>query len=153
MVENILNKAKEAVSNVTEKVINFKDNFIGDEQEEINDEFKEAGSSKVKEVIDSINESMGLITSAGYEFRGIGVALGINPSITLTFHYLRTVTDEERADLMEQAKDKKMVKLILKLLFKAGDFYKSIKMGDYGLDGVIISLGLAPGMSISFKKV
>jgi len=153
MVENILNKAKEAVSNVTEKVINFKDNFIGDEQEEINDEFKEAGSGKVKEVIDSINESMGLITSAGYEFRGIGVALGINPSITLTFHYLRTVTDEERADLMEQAKDKKMVKLILKLLFKAGDFYKSIKMGDYGLDGVIISLGLAPGMSISFKKV
>jgi len=54
---------------------------------------------------------------------------------------------------MEQAKDKKMVKLILKLLFKAGDFYKSIKMGDYGLDGVIISLGLAPGMSISFKKI
>jgi hypothetical protein len=153
MVENIINKAKEAVSSVTEKVINFKDNFIGEEQEEINDEFKEAGSGKVKEVIDSINDSMGLITSAGYEFRGIGVALGINPSITLTFHYLRTVTDEERADLMEQAKDKKMVKLILKLLFKAGDFYKSIKMGDYGLDGVIISLGLAPGMSISFKKI
>lgn len=156
MVENILDKAKEAakdaVANVTEKVISFKENFIGDEQAEIEEEFKDANSSKVKDVIDSINESMELITSSGYEFKGIGVALGLSPSITLSFHYLRTISDEAREELLEKAKDKRMVKLIVKLLFKAGDFYKSVKLGDYELDAVIISLGLAPGLNISFKK-
>jgi hypothetical protein len=54
--------------------------------------------------------------------------------------------------LLEEASDKKLIKLILKLLFKAGDFYKSIQLGDYILDVVNISLGLSPGMSVAFKK-
>jgi hypothetical protein len=156
MAENIFGKAKEAakgaVSNVTEKVINFKDNYLGEEQEEIAEDFKDAGSGKVKETIDSINDSIGLITSAGYEFKGMGVSLGLSPSISLSFHYLNSITDEERVSVLGQAEGKKMVKLILKLLFKAGDFYTSIKMGDYALDAVNISLGLSPGLSITFKK-
>ena len=55
--------------------------------------------------------------------------------------------------ILEQAKDKKTVKIILKMLFKAGDFYRSIKLGDYALDAVNMSLGLSLGMSLTFKKV
>ncbi|MDD5360903.1 MAG: hypothetical protein PHN88_02130 [Ignavibacteria bacterium] len=157
MTDNIFNKAKEAakgaVSNVTDKVISFKDNYLGDEQEEIAEDFKDAGSGKIKETVDSINGSIGLITSAGYEFKGMGVSLGLSPSISLSFHYLNSISDEERLSVMEQAEGNKMVKLILKLLFKAGDFYTSIKMGDYGLDAVNISLGLSPGLNITFKKI
>lgn len=157
MAENIFNKAKEAakdaVSNVSDKVINFKDNFIGEEENEIAEDFKEAGSNKVKEVIDSINESMALITSSGYEFKGISVALGLSPSIGLSFHYLRDISEDDKTSIIKQAEDKKLIKLILKLLFKAGDFYKSIKLGDYVLDAVNMSLGLSPGMSVTFKKV
>jgi hypothetical protein len=157
MADNIFNKAKEAakgaVNNVTDKVISFKDNYLSDEQEEIAEDFKDAGSGKVKETIDSINGSISLIRKAGYEFKGMGVSLGLSPSISLSFHYLNSITDDERTSVMEQAEGKKMVKLILKLLFKAGDFYTSIKMGDYGLDAVNISLGLSPGLSITFKKI
>lgn len=156
MAESIFDKAKgaamDAVSNVSDKIVSFKDNFIGDEQNEIAEDFKDASTNKVKEVLDSINESMALITSSGYEFKGIGVALGLSPSISLSFHYLRDVSDEDRQSILEKAADKKMIKMILKLLFKAGDFYKSIKLGDYVLDAVNMSLGLSPGMSITFKK-
>ena len=152
MAENIFEKAKSAVSNAKDKVISFKGNYLGEEQEEISEEFKDAESGKVKEVLDSINDSMSIITSAGYEFKGIGVSFGLVPSITLTFHYLKSITDEDRDKLMEQAQGKKLVKVILKLLYKAGDFYKSIKMGDYELDGVIVSLGISPGLNITFKK-
>jgi len=156
MAENIFNKAKEAaldaVSNVSDKIISFKDNFIGDEQNEIAEDFKDASTNKVKEVLDSVHESMALIVSSGYEFKGIGVALGLSPSISLSFHYVKDITEEDRNSILEQAAEKKMIKMILKLLFKAGDFYKAIKLGDYTLDAVNLSLGLSPGMNVTFKK-
>lgn len=157
MIDSILNKAKDAakdaVSNVSDKIVSFKDNIIGDEQNEIVDNFKEASNNKVKEVLDSINESMTLITSSGYEFKGIGVSLGLSPSISLSFHYLRDISVEAKNSILEQAEEKKMIKLIIKLLFKAGDYYKAIKLGNYALDVVNMSLGLSPGMSVTFKKI
>ncbi|MCE1166072.1 MAG: hypothetical protein LWX07_11800 [Bacteroidetes bacterium] len=151
-MKKILEKTKEAVSNVTEKVVSFKDNYIGDEQNEIIEDFKEAGSNKVKETLESINESIGIIKNAGYEFKGMGVSLGLSPSITLSFHYLNSISDEEKEDIFKQVEEKKMVKLVLKLLFKAGDFYKSINLGEHSLDAVNIALGLSPGISLTFKK-
>ncbi|MEI7484742.1 MAG: hypothetical protein WCK13_08525 [Ignavibacteriota bacterium] len=157
MIDSILNKAKDAakgaVSNVSDKLVSFKDNIIGDEQNEIAENFKESSSNKVKEVLDSINESMALITSSGYEFKGIGVSLGLAPSISLSFHYLRDIPEEARNSILEQAEDKKMIKIVIKLLFKAGDYYKAVKLGDYALDAVNMSLGLSPGMSVTFKKI
>lgn len=157
MIDNILDKAKEAakgaVSGVTEHIISFKDNYLGDEQNELNEEFKDAGSGKVKEIMDSITESMSLITSSGYEFKGLGVALGLVPSISLTFHYQTEITEDERNSILEQAEDKKTVKIVLKMLFKAGDFYRSIQLGGYALDAVEMKLGLSLGMSLTFKKI
>ncbi len=152
IIEKTKEAAKDAVSNVTDKVISFKDHYIGEEQMEIAEDFKEAGSSKVKETLDSINESVGIIKNAGYEFKGMGVSLGLSPSITLSFHYLNSIPEEEKAVIFGQVEDRKMVKMILKLLFKAGDFYKSINLGDQTLDAVNVSLGLSPGISLTFKK-
>lgn len=84
----------------------------------------------MKEVLDNVHESMTLIVSSGYEFKGIGAALGLSPSISLSFHYVRDISEEDRNSILEQAKDKWMIKMILKLLFKAGDFYKAVKLGD-----------------------
>jgi hypothetical protein len=156
MAENIFEKAKgaakDAVSSVSEKVISFKDNYIGEEQNEITEDLKDATSSKITEIVDNITESMDLISSSGYEFKGIGVSLGLSPSISLSFHYLREITDDTRNEIMEKAADRKTVKIILKLLFKAGDYFKSVKLGGYELDAVNISLGLSLGMSLTMKK-
>jgi len=156
MAENIFDKAKgaamDAVSSVSEKVISFKDNYIGDEQNEITEDLKDATSSKITEIVNNLTESLDLITSSGYEFKGIGVALGLSPSISLSFHYLREITDDARKEIMEKAEGKKSVKIVLKLLFKAGDYFKAVKLGDYVLDAVNISLGLSLGMSLSMKK-
>jgi len=156
MAENIFEKAKEtalgAVSSVSEKVISFKDNYIGDEQNEITEDLKDATTSKLKEIIDNVNDSLDLIKKSGYEFKGLGVALGLTPSISLSFSYVKDVSEDERIKIMESAEGKKTVKIVLKLLFKAGDFYKTIKLGNYVLDTVNISLGLSLGMSLTMKK-
>jgi len=149
---SFLAKAKDAVSNVSEIIVEIKDDVIGDEQKAIMDEFKETSIGKVKQVMEELNNSLGIITKSGYEFKGINVSLGMPPSVSTAFHYKKDTTVAERAAVMEEAKDRRFVTMILKCLFKAGDFYHSVKMGEYTLDGVSITLGLTPGVSVGFKK-
>ncbi len=150
--QSLLDKAKSAVTNVQEKIVEMKEDVIGDEQKAIMDEFRESSLAKVKSVMEELNNSLGIITRSGYEFKGINVSLGIPPSVSTSFHYKKDISDDERAALFEEAADKRFVTMTLKCLFKAGDFYHSIKMGDYILDGVSITLGLTPGVSVGFKK-
>jgi len=71
----------------------------------------------------------------------------------LTFHFNKDISDEDREALLAEAEKKIFIKLILKMLSKADDFYRSIKLGNYELDSINISLGLVPGISLSFKKI
>jgi len=149
---SFLDKAKEAVTNVSEKIVEIKDDVIGDEQKAIMDEFKETSIGKVKQVLEEINNSLSLITKSGYEFKGINVSLGLPPSVSTAFHYKKDIPEAEKTALLDECKEKRFVSMILKCLFKAGDFYHSIKMGEYTLDGVSITLGLTPGVSVGFKR-
>jgi len=150
--QSLLDKARSAVTNVQEKIVEMKEDVIGDEQKAIMDEFRESSLAKVKSVMEELNNSLGIITRSGYEFKGINVSLGIPPSVSTSFHYKKDISDDEKAALLEEAAEKRFVTMTLKCLFKAGDFYHSIKMGDYILDGVSITLGLTPGVSVGFKK-
>jgi vacuolar-type H+-ATPase subunit H len=154
---NLADKAKESASSIKEKAadkfLEIKENFLGEEEKEIEEEFKENNSSKLKDTIQKITDSITLINKSGYEFKGIGANLGLSLGMNLTFHFTKDISDEDREALLIEAEDKKFIKLILKMLFKADDFYRSIKLGSYELDTVNITLGLAPGMSLSFKKM
>ena len=149
---SLLDKAKSAVTSVSEKIVEIKDDVIGDEQKAIMDEFKETGIGKVRQVLEELNSSLVLITKSGYEFKGVNVSLGLPPSVSTAFHYKKDIPDADKTALLEEAKEKRFVTMILKCLFKAGDFYNSIKMGEYILDGVSITLGLTPGVSVGFKR-
>lgn len=151
-LDEILDKAKEKAGNITEKITYLKDDLIGDEQKEIISEFKESGLNKVRQIMDDIYNSLTLISKSGYEFKGLGASLGLPPVISMNFNFKREISAEDKAALFEEAKDKKIISLILKMLFKASDFYHSLKMGEYILDFVGITLGLTPGVNVNFKK-
>lgn len=151
-VDDLLQKAKESAGNLTDKISDLKDDILGDDSKAIVDEFKEAGSNKIQEVTDMLDESKNFIVRSGYEIASIGLVLGIPPKINLTFNYKTSVTSEEREKLLLEAASNKILLIILKSLFKAGDFYNSAKFKDYKLSSVDISLGLTPGVSIKFVK-
>jgi hypothetical protein len=149
---SILEKAKDAVSAVSEKVVELKDYVVDDEKKEIMNEFKDKTTGKAQQIMDEITNSMGLITKSGYEFKGVSVTLGLPPDITTTFHYSKDITDDERKALLEEAKDRKFTTIVLKCLFKAGDFSHAVKMKDYQLNDVSVVLGLMPGVTANFSK-
>ncbi len=152
MTENILNKMKEATSSIKEKVIDLKEDFWGDEEKEIISEFKDGGTQKVKEILSNANNSAAIFLKSGYELKNVSIKLGIPPSITATFQFNNSITEEEKAQILSETKDNKIIYIIVTCLFKAGDFYEAVKMGDYKLNNVVITLGLTPGITVGFAK-
>lgn len=151
-VDDLIQKAKESASTITDKISELKDNLIGDESSAIISEFKDAGVNKAKEIVDMLDESKSFITRSGYELSSIHVSIGLPPQIGLLFKYQSEVSDDDKKKLLEEVEGRKVLSIILKCLFKAGDFYTSAKFKEYKLGSVDISLGLTPGVNINFVK-
>lgn len=149
---SILDLAKDAISNISEKVLDLKDDLFNDEQSEIISEFREAGLVRLKSSMEQITDSLNLLSKSGYDFKSMDISMGIPPSLSTVFLYEKQITEQEKISLQEEAKGKRIVEIILKCLFKANEFYHSVNIGNYKLDKVKITLGLSPGMSLSFEK-
>jgi hypothetical protein len=151
-LEKLKEKALVAAGGLKEKISDMKDNIFSKEEEEIKEEFKEPGTSKIQEMLNYITDSTDLINRAGFELSGLGVSIAIAPVIKVSFGFLKKISDEERTKIMEEINEKKIIKILLACLFKASDFVDGIKVGNYKLGGVDVSLGLTPGISVTFKK-
>ena len=149
---SILDKAKDAVTAVKDKVVEVSEDLMSDEKKEIMNEFKETGLTKTQQITQEITNSAGLISKSGYEIKGLSVTLGLPPDITATFHYSRDITDDEKMALLEEAKSNRMTSILLKCLFKAGKFSHNVQMKDYQLNDVSVVLGLMPGVTVNFSK-
>lgn len=151
-LDDLIEKAKESTTSITDKFNELRENLIGDESKAIMDEFKNAGVSKVKEIANMLNDSKTFIIRAGYELTSLNVSLGLPPEIGLSFKNRSEVNDEDKKQLLEEVENRKVLSIILKCLFKADEFYQTAKFQEYKLDSVDISLGLTPGVNINFVK-
>jgi hypothetical protein len=124
----------------------------GDEERDIKVEFKESGREKIKSVLEYINNSAEMIKKSGFELKGLGIALSLSPVITSSFGFQKKISEEERESLLKETSESKLLKIIFHCLFKASDFFDAIKFSDYKLDTVNITLGLTPGINMTFKK-
>ena len=83
----IIDKMKDSTQSLKDKIVEFKEDMIGDEQGEIIKEFKDGGVNKVKSVLENMNNSTSIFLRTGYELKSITVSLGLPPVITATFNY------------------------------------------------------------------
>jgi hypothetical protein len=151
-LDKLKEKALGAASGLKDKITDLKDNIFSSEEEEIKEEFKESGTSKIQEMLNYITGSTELINRAGFELSGLGVSIAIAPLIKVSFAFVKKISEEERIEIMEEVKEKRIMKILFACLFKASDFVDGIKVGNYKLGGVDISLGLTPGINVTFKK-
>ncbi|MCX6165245.1 MAG: hypothetical protein NTU73_10380 [Ignavibacteriae bacterium] len=151
-LDKLKEKALEAAGGLKDKIADMKDNIFSSEEEEIKEEFKESGTSKIQEMLNYITDSTDLINRAGFELSGLGVSIAIAPLIKVSFAFLKKISEDERKEIIEEVKEKRIIKILLACLFKASDFVDGIKVGNYKLGGVDISLGLTPGINVTFKK-
>lgn len=149
MEENILGKAKAAMESVKHKVTELKEDFLDEEKKAIVEEYKEKGEAKTKELVETLNNYQKLFIEAGYDINSISASLSIPPDISISFKFLGSVDDDKHTEILERAKENKMVSIIIKSLFKSTEFADTIKIGQMKLKTINITLGLIPKISIS----
>lgn len=152
LADSLKDKLQESVSAVTDKIDDIKENAWGDERNDIINEFKDSGTNKIKEIFQQISDSNDLIQRSGFMLIDLEVDLGIPPEIGAIFNQKIKINQSEKEEILKQAEDKKIVKLILNCLFKASEYYDKISLASYKLDKIVLTLGLTPGIKIIFSK-
>jgi hypothetical protein len=152
MADNIFSKVKESASALKDKVSDLRENIWGDEQKQIIQEFKDSGTSKIKEVLENIGGSSAIFLQSGYELKNVSINLGLPPDIVTTFQFIKDISEEEQKRVLDETKKSSIIHLIITCLLKASNYFDKIKVGDYKMSSVSISLGLTPGININFTK-
>jgi hypothetical protein len=119
-----------------------------------NDKFNElsaVGAQKVQELVQSFQQALPAIKSAGYEMTEFEVELGVTPKLIPHFrHAAKSVEDIDTARAM--LKDNKLGMMILVALLKAGEVHRQIKVAGFGFTHIEIELGLIPSVRLQYKN-
>jgi hypothetical protein len=113
----------------------------------------EAGSTKLKEMTDEVDEILPLIRELGYTVDGIQVGVGLIPDIVIEISGLTKTLDEKAyRRILEEKKDKKLLCSVLKTLQTASGLHDKIHIVGMKSDSAAITLGLPPKINLKFKK-
>ncbi|RLA03302.1 MAG: hypothetical protein DRQ47_05410 [Gammaproteobacteria bacterium] len=109
-------------------------------------------SSKVRLIISDFIEAAPLIEAAGFRIRDLEVELSVIPKLIPHFEKLADVDDAKRLQIIEQVQDKRIISLLLKALFKADNFQKSLSMGNLEFAGIEIEITAIPAIRLRYQN-
>ena len=112
----------------------------------------ETVSNKVKTIINDFIEAAPLIEAAGFRIRDLEVELSVIPKLIPHFEKLAEIDDKTRTQILDQVKDKRIISLLLKALYKADNFQQSLKMGNLVFAGIEIEITAIPAIRLLYKN-
>jgi hypothetical protein len=113
---------------------------------------KEAGAEKINGFVNDILGLAPLIEVTGFNMKDVSVDAGIPPGMSISFVKEKDVDAETINQLLEDNKDKEMLKLIVRALLKADAMQKGMNMSHYKFSGLSMKIGLPPDISLKFTR-
>lgn len=114
---------------------------------------KEAGVEKINGFVNDILGLAPLIEVTGFNMKDVSVDVGIPPRMSISFIKEKDVDTETINQLLEENKDKEMLKLIVRALLKADALQKGMNLSHYKFSGLALKIGLPPDISLKFVRV
>jgi len=151
---SLIDKAKDIATDVKESVQSkAKDKGLIDEKDISKmDDATNIGTDKIKSILKELSDSREIFREAGYEEDGISVAMGLPPKVTVTLIYNEDIPEEKEKELLERTKDRKLVQVLLKALFKAASMESEANKFNYKIVSVNVELGLIPAVVLNFAQ-
>ncbi len=109
-------------------------------------------TDKLKAIFEEVANASLLIKEAGFELDEIELELSLPPKVISHYVFLETVSEGKKEELLERTKDNKMIRLILKSLFKVSSLQSTMKIGKYKMFEVEIEIGMIPAVKLKFNK-
>lgn len=115
-------------------------------------DLKDAGTDKISTLVNDVLGLAPVIEGTGFEMSDISVDIGIPPGISIAFIKEKDVDPETIDQILEENKDKDMLRIIVRSLQKADAVQKGMNLSHYKFRGLTLKLGLPPDMSLTFVK-
>jgi len=109
------------------------------------------GGDALSNTARSFNEALPYIERAGYDVTEIEVGIGLSPKIVPHLQIREILDDEERAEILREVSNKRMVYTILHSLFRATAARKRLKFKQYHFTEIEMELSLLPTVTLKFK--
>ncbi len=97
------------------------------------------------------NEALPYIERAGYEVTELEVGLGLSPKVVPHLRLKDIISDEEKAALLEETNDKKLVNTILSSLFRASAARSKLNFNKFHFSDIELELSILPTVILKFK--
>lgn len=150
-LENIISKVTEATTSITDKIADWKTEFLDDEKQNIIQEFKENGKEKITQILIDLESSTEQLSKIGYSFNAFSIDLGIPPSISLSFD-VKSITDEKATSKISDDIHP-MLKIVLQALIRTNSFNQTITSKNFALIQVNIKLGILPDIALNYNRI
>ncbi len=115
-------------------------------------DLKEEGKEKFLNYVNGLGDILPLIAEAGYTLNSFDIDVSLPPGISMQFEKVQDVSRVKIDSILEQNKDKELLKMIVTSLVAADEFHKKVKLGNYFLTHITVGLSVPPKMSIKFVK-
>ena len=125
--------------------------YTGEEVEESS--FTIPGAEKVKNVVNDFIDITPLIERAGYQIVDLEIELGLIPKLIPHFKKTREVGDEEKAQVLEELKEKRLVSMLVNALFKSDNFQSGLNLKNYRYTGIEVEITALPAVRLKYKKI
>ena len=114
------------------------------------DESQDIASEKIFGLIEDFNQSLPILSKAGYELEELELELGIPPKLIPHFNYEETQESDAKFALNE-LQGNGLGTNLMKALLKAGQFQRKIKLKDMQFSHVEIELSVIPAVRLSYR--
>jgi ABC-type transporter Mla subunit MlaD len=114
-------------------------------------DLREASTAKIREVLADFNTAIPVLREMGYTLTDVSITLGMPPSLQATFQVAHEVTEEAVSRALEQNVDRKLITFLIRSLSQARKLQMSIQVAGMKPRGIVVDIGLTPGVSIKFS--
>jgi len=117
-----------------------------------NYKMNEVVSRRVKSIIDDFIDAAPIIEEAGFRIQDLEVELSVIPKLIPHFEKLHSVDEQKKAEILHKVEHRKIVKMLIKALFKADHFQQSLQMGRLEFSGIEIEVTAIPAIRLLYKN-
>ena len=148
-MKELLGKVSGIVADTKDTVLeSIENNFSIEKLSEKFSSMTEAASERSAAFTSDLISLSPIIEEIGFKTAGISLSIGLPPSATFHFEKVKDITPERRNEILEQHKDKAMLKIIVQTIIAADSFQDKVKMGNFKFGCIEVSMGLTPGVNV-----
>jgi hypothetical protein len=115
-------------------------------------DFKDESKEKIIDQVNSLGPILPIIAEVGYQLEAFNIVLSIPPGISLQFKKVKDVPKEKIDRILEQNKDKELLKMVVTSLVSADALHNRVKVGTCVFTGVLLDLSIPPKVHLKFGR-